>query len=190
MTKDNKLPYGFTLVELLIAIVVIAILASLVITSYNGIQSRAHDVTIRSDLRNIYSKLEIYKMENGVYPHDTTVRRNADDGSSTMIRDSLASINMKLSTESYDTSLANTNLLYISSNDGQQFAMLAYAKGNPTYYITEQRFKPDVYEGENVGSSYPGGYPGGIGDYLGMPYEISFYYLYTGGSEGRFRIWN
>ncbi len=39
---------GFTIVELLIVVVVIAILASLTILSYNGIVSRASDSTVKT----------------------------------------------------------------------------------------------------------------------------------------------
>jgi prepilin-type N-terminal cleavage/methylation domain-containing protein len=48
---------GFTIVELLIVIVVIAILATIVIVAYNGIQQRAHSATIAN-------------VTNGSYPID------------------------------------------------------------------------------------------------------------------------
>lgn len=41
MLKYHKLPKGFTIVELLIVVVVIAILAAITIVAYNGIQNRA-----------------------------------------------------------------------------------------------------------------------------------------------------
>lgn len=42
---------GFTIVELLIVIVVIAILAAITIVAYTGIQNRAAGTVLQSDLR-------------------------------------------------------------------------------------------------------------------------------------------
>lgn len=55
---------GFTIVELLIVIVVIGILASITIVAFNGIQERAHDTTVQSDMRNFGQKLEIAFIDN------------------------------------------------------------------------------------------------------------------------------
>lgn len=61
---------GFTLVELLIVIVVIAILAAITFVAYNGIQNRAHLAAVQSDMYNAKLKLETFKVENnGVYPN-------------------------------------------------------------------------------------------------------------------------
>lgn len=59
---------GFTIVELLIVIVVIAILAAITIVSYNGITYRAQVATTKTDLRNISQRMEIFYADNGRYP--------------------------------------------------------------------------------------------------------------------------
>lgn len=59
---------GFTIVELLIVIVVIAILAAITIVSYRGIQARALDARRESDMVSIRKKLEIFKAHKGYYP--------------------------------------------------------------------------------------------------------------------------
>lgn len=59
---------AFTIVELLIVIVVIAILASISIVAYNGIQNRANIVKINADLNSINKAIQLYYAENGTYP--------------------------------------------------------------------------------------------------------------------------
>lgn len=59
---------GFTIVELLIVIVVIAILAAISIVAYTGVQSRANDSRRLQDIATIRKTLELYKAERGYYP--------------------------------------------------------------------------------------------------------------------------
>ena len=59
---------GFTIVELLIVIVVIAILAAISIVAYNGIQARGKNSAAQSSATAIVKKAEIYKVEVGNYP--------------------------------------------------------------------------------------------------------------------------
>ncbi len=62
---------GFTIVELLIVIVVIAILAAITIVAYNGIQARAKFTRAQSDLVNTQKLVELYKIQYGAYPIST-----------------------------------------------------------------------------------------------------------------------
>lgn len=66
ITKNTS--RGFTIVELLIVIVVIAILAAITVVAYNGIQKRASDAQRRSDLTAIAKALELYYIDNNRYP--------------------------------------------------------------------------------------------------------------------------
>lgn len=69
MRKSRDLPIrGFTIVELLIVIVVIAILAALSVVAYNGIQQRARDTQRKSDIAQIVKGLELYYTIHGQYP--------------------------------------------------------------------------------------------------------------------------
>lgn len=59
---------GFTIVELLIVIVVIAILAAIAITAYAGIQVRAKDTKQLSEVKQFIKQLEMYRSEHGTLP--------------------------------------------------------------------------------------------------------------------------
>ena len=64
--KDTRT--GFTIVELLIVVVVIAILAAITIVSYNGISQRATVASLTSDLINISKQLKLEQVSSGAYP--------------------------------------------------------------------------------------------------------------------------
>lgn len=59
---------GFTIVELLIVIVVIAILAAISIVAYNGVQIRAESTKTVKAIEAYKKALLLYKTDNGVYP--------------------------------------------------------------------------------------------------------------------------
>ena len=58
---------GFTVVELLIVIVVIAILAAISIVAYNGIQERARATAIADGLTKIDKAINLHAIETGQY---------------------------------------------------------------------------------------------------------------------------
>lgn len=59
---------GFTIVELLIVIVVIAILAAIVIVSYRGVTTRAIAASLSSDLASSAQSLKLFQVDNSAYP--------------------------------------------------------------------------------------------------------------------------
>ncbi len=59
---------GFTIVELLIVVVVIAILAAITIVAYNGITANARDSALKADLNTAAKKVGIAQAETGAYP--------------------------------------------------------------------------------------------------------------------------
>jgi prepilin-type N-terminal cleavage/methylation domain-containing protein len=81
VTRANR-QRGFTIVELLIVVVIIAILATITIVAYNGVQQRAIAASIQSDLDNASKKLKLFQVDNSAYP-------TANDCSTTPIAGSI-----------------------------------------------------------------------------------------------------
>lgn len=59
---------GFTIVEILVVIVVIAILASVTVVAYNGVQTRAVNSQILSAVTSWDKTLKLYKINKGTLP--------------------------------------------------------------------------------------------------------------------------
>lgn len=68
MTHKQTKARGFTIVELLIVIIVIAILAAITIVAYNGVQTRAHTTAQKNAAENLAKKVEAFNAITGNYP--------------------------------------------------------------------------------------------------------------------------
>lgn len=66
MNKKQK--QGFTLIEILIVVAIIAILASVVLVGLGPTQQQGRDARRLSDLRETQTALELYYNKNGTYP--------------------------------------------------------------------------------------------------------------------------
>lgn len=73
ITLMRKNTSGFTIVELLIVIVVIAILAAISIVAFTGIQERARLSSNQSRLADINKLILLYHADKGEYPGTATV---------------------------------------------------------------------------------------------------------------------
>lgn len=67
---------GFTIVELLIVIVVIAILAAVTIVAFNGISERAKNAGITSSVANVIKQFELTKVDTDAYPMQSYILAN------------------------------------------------------------------------------------------------------------------
>ena len=108
---------GFTIVELLIVVVVIAILAAITIVAYNGIQNRAYNASVSNDISGYKKKLEMYKIENGHYPQTTA---------------ELSSIDIKTSAGSYAN---HSNALHYCATDAGDFAIGGASKSGNAGFV-------------------------------------------------------
>ena len=63
---------GFTIVELLIVIVVVAILAAIVIATFNGVTNQAYASRSKSELASLGKAVQLFQADNGRYPTDVS----------------------------------------------------------------------------------------------------------------------
>lgn len=133
-------PSGFTIVELLIVIVVIAILAAITVVAYNGIQNRAHNTSIQSDLANFAKKIELVKADTGTYPATLT-----------------ATMGFSFSKNSYGRDFQDRNIRYCYNSATDSYILMANSKSG-TYYKVQN----------SVVSTTPGTYGWGVCSHIGL----------------------
>lgn len=124
---------GFTIVELLIVIVVIAILATISVVAYNGIQNRAYDSSVQSDLKALATKLELFKASslNSTYPDPGTL--NTD------------TLTFRATKNAYQTTGLSQNLSYCySSSDYSKYVIVARSKSGTFFYISNITTAPKI----------------------------------------------
>lgn len=63
-----KASSGFTLIEVMVVVVIIAILAAMIVPKIMSRPEQARMVKVKQDLMVIQSALDLYKLDNGRYP--------------------------------------------------------------------------------------------------------------------------
>lgn len=169
----RKSASAFTIVELLIVIVVIAILAAISIVAYNGIQARAYDSTIQNDLASFGKKMELYNAEASEYP------------SSQLHLESLA---IKASKSAYAVTGTAYNLLACRVSGGTNtYALLALSKSGKKYYISNSSGGVKEYTGATSWSTNDGN--GICSTILSSSVAISAGYRSDDTTTGPWRAW-
>lgn len=127
---------GFTIVELLIVVVVIAILAAITIVSYNGIQTRAFNVRVLSDIQSVQKIVEGYNAINGRYPSTgslSTVRSDANCVGGARQSTWVPDVTERLPQSQTNSGVNGDAGCYLYSSDGQSYIISAWnsVQGGP-----------------------------------------------------------
>lgn len=130
MIRWAKKQKGFTIVELLIVIVVIGILAAIVIVAFNGIQNRANDTALKSDLANFAKKIEADRAVRDDNLYVTLTATQAANLGLRVTKSALASGN---------------NMLWCRANTGDAWALAAQSKSGNAFYISSSSTTPTAY---------------------------------------------
>ncbi len=101
---------GFTIVELLIVVVVIAILAAITIVSYNGISRQAKNSALQSDIASAIKKIEAAKVTSGTGSYPATL-------SSIGVTSASLTYNYVSENNTYCIEATNESLVYSATND-------------------------------------------------------------------------
>ena len=113
---------GFTIVELLIVVVIIAILAAITIVAYNGITNRSYDSSVKADLASLAKKVEMYRIDDvsEMYPSNST---------------HLTALSLKASKNAYDTAAAN--LFYCTqASTRTNYVFAAKSRSGTVFYAS------------------------------------------------------
>ncbi len=191
--------HAFTVVELLIVVVVIAILTSVSVVAYGGIKDRTLDSRIVSDINQVNKIILSYHAENGAYPStgglsnaykDAQCHRPVDsDGLNTA--DWVPGVGKKLpqnpglqSRGVYNTTNGIVGGCYYYASDGVNYVLSAWnAKKSPDTTTMYRRlgWREITYSGSDLYYCNHLGAIGGIHD-AGTRYVLNadFYkYSYT-----------
>jgi prepilin-type N-terminal cleavage/methylation domain-containing protein len=129
---------AFTIVELLIVIVVIAILSAIVIVGYGAVINNANDRSVQSDLGKMADAVKLFNLDNNVYPASTS------DITSAMTKSTIT-----ISKSSYDTNtsdITNHNLDYCYDT-GTGFTIVAMSSSKKIFYISDSSGGVKQYSG-------------------------------------------
>ena len=80
MVNKNKSQNGFTLIEIMVVLIIIAIMASFVVPSVINRPDQARLTKVKNDILTIESAIDLYKLDNGDYPSN-------DEGLEKLIED-------------------------------------------------------------------------------------------------------
>lgn len=130
-TLRNYRHYGFTLIELLVVVSIIGVLASVVLVSLDAARDNARDAKRIQEMQSIVDALELYRLDNGVYPP-----HGPSDGSGCTSALCIENIADELEGGGY-ISVLPQDPEYANTTDDYRYCRIGTSPGsdNATYYM-------------------------------------------------------
>ena len=112
---------GFTLIELMVVVLIIAVLVAIAIPSFLGFRASAQDRSAQSDLRNVLLAEKALYVDTGAY-------------SSTAADLQYYEASVDLTAVTVDTTTAGQVCMGMTSDSGTEFSILEHSTSGTTYY--------------------------------------------------------
>ena len=161
MGLKNTKNSGFTIVELLIVIVVIAILAAISIVAYNGVQGRAKASAAQTVATNIAKKAEIYNTEPTTTGYPATLATLTGAATSTTYYVEAASVTLQTTAMSAAPTTPEKTVVF--NKCGHTGTTTAPA--NLAAITTQTGVKVDYWNNGSTGSTTAGQTSGSVGTF-------------------------
>ena len=127
MAMKNKKQKGFTMVELLVVVTIIAVLTAVGAVSYGSTAKKSRDAKRTSDIEAIRTALELYRSDEGEYPVLTVNASTCITSSS--IASATETYLEKVPTDPINTTRSTVLYCYKYSGNATSYTLTIYLEG-------------------------------------------------------------
>jgi uncharacterized protein (TIGR02145 family)/prepilin-type N-terminal cleavage/methylation domain-containing protein len=131
---NNNLKYGFTLVELIVVITILAVLATIWFISMTWYATESRDTKRMSDISTINKWLQVYKTRNSLVPEPSETQTAISSGSTNLIVQWYAweSVLAKINVSEVKDPLDNKYYTYSTNTNNTKYQLMALLENDPS----------------------------------------------------------